>query len=118
MAEKLYESTFHKVRLSHQVDYVIRIRDSFSLLAVSLTRADTGEVWEAQYDEDFIESLTKKTGNMKSFKVFSKMLVSAFDKSSDSVMVDILTARDLELLKERKTKEMHQSSMMNSSHGS
>jgi coiled-coil domain-containing protein 61 len=73
---------------------------------VSLTKTDTGETWEGQFDEDFVENLTKKTGNAKSFKVFCKMLYSALDQSSDSVMLDVLTPRDLELLRERKTKEI------------
>lgn len=72
---------------------------------ISLTKTDTGETWEGQFDEDFVENLTKKTGNTKSFKVFCKMLYSALDQSSESVMLDVLTPRDLELLRERKTKE-------------
>lgn len=75
------------------------------MLQLGLTRPDTGESWEGQFEEDFIESLTKKTGNAKSFKVFCKMLSSALEQSSESVLVDVLTARDLELLKERKVRE-------------
>lgn len=118
MAEKVYECTFHKVGRPHQVGYVITLRDSSALLLVRLARADSGEVWEGQFDEEFVESLTKKTGNLKSFKVFCKMLVSALERNSESVMLDVLTARDLELLKERKTKEMSHSGTMGSVQGS
>lgn len=89
-----------------KVDFVIRVRDSSNIVAISLTKMETGETWEGQFDEDFVENLTKKTGNAKSFRVFCKMLFSALDGSSESVMLDVLTPRDLELLRERKTKEM------------
>lgn len=100
-----------------QINYIVKLRDSSCALIVNLTRPDNGEAWEGQFNEDIIENLTKKTGNMKTFKVFCKMLVSALEQSSDSVMLDVLTARDLELLKERKTKEMTQGGSMNSSQG-
>jgi coiled-coil domain-containing protein 61 len=44
-----------------------------------------------------------KAGNLKKFAVFTKMLASAFSKDTESVIVDILTFTDLELLKARKT---------------
>lgn len=99
------------------MNYIIKLKDSSSVLVVNLTKADSGEGWEGQFDEDFIENLTKKTGNMKTFKVFTKMLMSALEKTSDSVMVDVLTARDLELLKERKTKESSHGGSLHSQQG-
>lgn len=117
MAEKVYECTFHKVGHYHQINYIIKLKDSSCSLILNLTRCDNGEAWEGQFDEEFVENLTKKTGNMKTFKVFCKMLISALEKTSDSVLMDVLTARDLELLKERKTREMSHSGAMASSQG-
>ncbi len=57
-----------------------------------------------------IEEITQKAGNYKKFPVFVKMLKSAFSKESDSVIIDLLTYNDLELLKARKT-----GSLLNSS---
>ncbi len=105
MAEKVYECTFHKVTLADEVNFIIKVKDAGGALQLGLTRPDTGESWEGQFEEEYIESLTKKTGNAKSFKVFCKMLSSALEQSSESVLVDVLTARDLELLKERKVRE-------------
>lgn len=68
-------------------------------------KTESGEVWEGEFDEDFLRDLTKKSGSDKNFKTFIKMLYSAFEKKSKSVMVDILTARDLEVLRERKMRE-------------
>ena len=91
--------------LFRQTEYTIRVRDSNGKLELALTKRETGETWEGSFDEEFVENLTKKTGNLKSFKVFVKMLHSACEQSSESVMVDVLTARDLELLRERKKRE-------------
>ena len=44
-----------------------------------------------------------QAGNYKKFSVFCKMLSSAFSKDTDSVLVDLLTYSDLEMLKARKT---------------
>lgn len=62
-------------------------------------------MWIGKFDRDTIENLTKKTGSAKKFNVFIKMLHSALDQTSESVLVDILTPRDLELLRDRKQRE-------------
>ena len=49
-----------------------------------------------------IEELTRKTGNFKKFTVFLNMLESAITKSSDSVILDLLTYEDLESMWEKK----------------
>jgi coiled-coil domain-containing protein 61 len=49
-----------------------------------------------------IEELTRKTGNFKQFLVFTTMLESAINKSSESVTLDLLTYADLETLRERR----------------
>jgi coiled-coil domain-containing protein 61 len=49
-----------------------------------------------------IEELTLKSGNLKRFSLFVKMLSSAFSKSNDSVFVDLLTLSELEMIKARK----------------
>lgn len=48
-----------------------------------------------------IEEITHKTGNLKKFSVFVKMLRSAILQESDSVFVDLLTYQDFEMLKNR-----------------
>jgi hypothetical protein len=62
-------------------------------------------MWAGKFDRDSIESLTKKTGSAKKYSVFIKMLHSALDQSSESVIVDVLTPRDLELLRDRRQRE-------------
>ena len=50
-----------------------------------------------------IEESTHKAGSLKKFDVFAKMLCSSFSKDNESVVVDILTPTDLEMIKARKT---------------
>lgn len=90
-----------------QTNYRIALAQSHSLLSVSLTNLHTNESWENGFDEGFIEALTRKTGNQKTFSVFGKMLFSALNLTSDSVLIDVLSSRDLELLRERKVREPH-----------
>lgn len=54
-----------------------------------------------------IEEITQKAGNYKKFHVFTTMLVSAFNKNSDSVFIDLLTLSDLEILKAKKAGANH-----------
>jgi coiled-coil domain-containing protein 61 len=60
-----------------------------------------------------IEQLCAKTGSKKTFKTFSKMIVSALEKTSDAVQYDILNAEQLEAL--RTHSRLNQSSNMQSS---
>lgn len=50
-----------------------------------------------------IEEITQKAGNFKKFSVFVRMLTSALSKESESVLVDLLTFSDLEMLKSKKS---------------
>lgn len=68
--------------------------------------------------------MTQKAGNSKKFSVYIQMLVSAFNKDSESVYVDIVTIQDLEQMKTRVNNEnastnasMNQSRQSTSLHG-
>ena len=63
---------------------------------------EDGQRWSGSFTADYVESLTSKTGNYKKLSVFARMLAGALDGSADSVYVDLLTAGDLEALRERK----------------
>eukprot|EP00968_Pinguiococcus_pyrenoidosus_P004658 scaffold301_cov243-Pinguiococcus_pyrenoidosus.AAC.163 len=55
--------------------------------------------WGADFSADYVQDLSAKTGNFKTFEVFVKMLYAGLQGDSDSVFVDLLTYQDLELLK-------------------
>jgi coiled-coil domain-containing protein 61 len=40
--------------------------------------------------------MTKKTGNFKKFSIFIEMLLSAFDKSTKTVSLELLSMKDLQ----------------------
>ena len=56
--------------------------------------------WKATFTAKFVEEITHRTGNFKTFGVFVKMLASAFDLDSPSVNLDLLTSEDLEALRQ------------------
>ncbi|KAH9573656.1 hypothetical protein CY35_01G012000 [Sphagnum magellanicum] len=84
------------------------------LLTVALAPGDTlcveaehktdGSRWRGDFTSRYIEEITRKTGNFKTFTVFVKMLRSAILQESDSVFVDLLTYQDLEMLKNKKSR--------------
>ncbi|TYZ60876.1 hypothetical protein PybrP1_001448 [[Pythium] brassicae (nom. inval.)] len=58
--------------------------------------------WAGSFPSAYVEELTRKTGNFKRFPVFVDMLLSAVERRSDAVFVDLLTTSDLELYRKRK----------------
>jgi coiled-coil domain-containing protein 61 len=58
--------------------------------------------WKGAYDANYIEELTRKTGNFKSFPIFVNMLITALKQESESVSLDLLTFSDLEMLRNKK----------------
>ncbi|XP_055993153.1 centrosomal protein CCDC61 isoform X1 [Sorex fumeus] len=94
---------------SLQVDYVfrgvehaVRVGVSGQVLELEVEDRMTADQWRGQFDANFIEDLTHKTGNFKQFNIFCNMLESALTQSSESVTLDLLTYTDLESLRNRK----------------
>jgi len=40
----------------------------------------TGDIWRGDYQQKYIEEITTKAGNAKSFQVFFKMLQTAINR--------------------------------------
>lgn len=70
-------------------------------LTIEIQNTETAEFWKGTYDEKYIEDLTRKTGNFKSFKIFVNMLQSALNQESNTVTIDLLTFSDLENLRNK-----------------
>ncbi|XP_068848490.1 centrosomal protein CCDC61 isoform X5 [Capricornis sumatraensis] len=92
-----------------QVDYVfrgvehaVRVMVSGQVLELEVEDRMTADQWRGEFDANFIEDLTHKTGNFKQFSIFCNMLESALTQSSESVTLDLLTYTDLESLRNRK----------------
>mmetsp|Transcript_72832 Transcript_72832/g.126418 ORF Transcript_72832/g.126418 Transcript_72832/m.126418 type:complete len:625 (+) Transcript_72832:89-1963(+) len=86
-------------RTFHDVNYVLTISGDNDSLNIEVEHAEDGRRWRSQFAANFIEDITKKTGNVKKFDVFVRMALSALAQESDAVYLDILTARDLEMLR-------------------
>ncbi|KAM6288956.1 LOW QUALITY PROTEIN: centrosomal protein CCDC61 [Aegotheles albertisi] len=72
-------------------------------MGVEVQDPRTGQRWRGEFDADYIEELTWKTGNFKQFGIFCSMMESALSQHSPSVHLDLLTYGDLESLRSRKT---------------
>ncbi|KAM9258586.1 centrosomal protein CCDC61 [Morus bassanus] len=80
----------------------VRLTLARSALEVEVEAHLTADTWRGEFDADFIEDLTRKTGNFKQFSIFCNMLESALTQSSESVTLELLTYADLETLRSRK----------------
>eukprot|EP00833_Pecoramyces_ruminatium_P002760 jgi/Orpsp1_1/1176792/evm.model.c7180000059019.1 len=71
-------------------------------LVISIKKESTNEIWKGKYTNNYVEEITKKTGNFKKFSVFIEMLFSAIKMSSKTVTLDLLTLDDVKRLRENK----------------
>eukprot|EP00397_Hematodinium_sp_SG-2012_P018662 GEMP01019126.1.p1 GENE.GEMP01019126.1~~GEMP01019126.1.p1 ORF type:complete len:517 (+),score=108.71 GEMP01019126.1:95-1645(+) len=100
----LLQTTKSIRRVFHDVEYTIRINVDENGLNIEVENAGNCEshMWRSHFPHSFIEEISRRAGNAKSFPVFLKMLVSALEEESSSVYLDLLTARDLEMLRQRQ----------------
>lgn len=86
-------------RTFHDVPYVLAISGDGEGLAIEVEHAEDGRRWRSKFPTRFIEEITQRTGNAKKFDIFVRMLLSALAQESEAVYLDVLTARDLEMLR-------------------
>ncbi|KAE9043159.1 hypothetical protein PR003_g6160 [Phytophthora rubi] len=90
----------------HGARFVVTLQVQQQLLHVQVEAADEANappsVWTGRFPASDIEQLTRQTGNSKRFPVFVQMLLTALHRRSDAVFVDLLTAADLDLYRQRK----------------
>ena len=79
-------------------DYTVSAAVSGDLLTVEV-RQRSGGAWGSKFTARFVEEVTQRTGNFKTFAVFTKMLSSALSGDSSSVSLDVLTGEDLERIR-------------------
>lgn len=86
----------------HGIDYIMSLRVREDGLLLKLEEKFSGKIWKGDFSSKYIEDITQKTGNFKKFDVLVKMLASAIRNEIESVRIDVLTAQDLEDIKNRK----------------
>ncbi|XP_074932415.1 centrosomal protein CCDC61-like isoform X3 [Phalacrocorax aristotelis] len=96
--------------------HTIRLMRAPSKLEVEVEAHLTADTWRGEFDADFIEDLTRKTGNFKQFGIFCDMLESALMQSSRSVTLELLTYADLETLRSQKMGAISRPPLSSASH--
>ena len=86
----------------HGVEYILQVELAESWFQVEVEETESCKRWSGKFTQQYIEDITSKSGNFKKFSVFMKMLLMSLEHQSDSVIVDLLTFSDLEMLKSRK----------------
>ncbi|POM63976.1 Viable flagellar protein number 3 [Phytophthora palmivora] len=84
----------------HGARYIVTVQVQQQLLHVQVEASDC--VWTGRFPASDIEQLTRQTGNSKRFSTFVQMLLTALNRRSDTVFLDLLTAADLDLYRQRK----------------
>lgn len=64
------------------MSYLLTIRAEAHGLWLEAEEKYTGEIWESYFEPEQIEKITSATGNVKKFPVFTKMLISALNRST------------------------------------
>lgn len=88
--QKIFEDTFHLKK------YVISVNLTLGALQMTVFEEGSATMWKGSFSQNYIEELTSKTGNFKQYKVFCKMLLSGLEKTTQSVIIDILTQEEFE----------------------
>ncbi|KAF6203829.1 hypothetical protein GE061_002164 [Apolygus lucorum] len=76
--------------------YILQFAISKLSLSLTLTNKNTFEKWKSTPSVEYIESMTRKTGNFKTFSVFTDMMRAVFLNSSSSLSMKLLTHSELE----------------------
>lgn len=87
-------------RVFHEIEYTIRINVDEN--GINIEAETSYAMWRSNFPHSFIEEISRRAGNVKSFPVFLKMLTSALDGDSAAVHLDLLTAQDLDMLRQRQ----------------
>ena len=91
--QKTYEEVYHSKT------YSISINISQSHLSIFVQEDSSQYQWRGSFSAQFIEELCTKTGNYKKFSVFCKMMISGFEKSSQSIIIDVLTKEEFDQIR-------------------
>ena len=83
--------------------YYVRALSKDTTLYVEVEQINNGYKWKNQFINSYVEEMTSKTGNFKTFDKFCRMIYSALKSNNNgTVFIDLLSYQDLEILKARK----------------
>ena len=91
------------------VTYNVWLRFKAGDFSVHLENDETGEHWFNAFTPEYIDEMTRKTGNQRRYDVFTNMLASALEKTSSrrpnsqtplDLSLDLLFVEDLERMRD------------------
>lgn len=94
--EHLRKSSEINIRGTH---YLYELSGDSENLSISFEEKETAKLWKADFTSSYIETLTQKSKSFKKFPIFLKMLISALEGTSESVVIDLLTYQELEMFR-------------------
>lgn len=86
----------------NDIEYILYLILTENELKISLEQSDESNYWVGVFESKYLEEITNKAGSFKNFTVFCKMLMSALPKSSDSVLIELISNKDLELMRQKR----------------
>ncbi|GMH99883.1 hypothetical protein TrVE_jg6085 [Triparma verrucosa] len=93
------QSPFTSLVSSSNVEYDLAVSTTVdNELIVHLTR--DGRTWTGSYTQQYVEDITRKSGNFKKFAIFHTMLLQSLSPSP-SLTLDVLTVSELMRLKSK-----------------
>jgi len=99
----------HSPKLTPRHDFLIKLDDRVAAdeFSIRIVHKSSQHSWANCFKRSFIEQLTKRTGNFKSFSTFVGMLGIVVNKRKDgkrneSLKVEILTLQDLQKMKQAR----------------
>ncbi|KAJ3205853.1 Coiled-coil domain-containing protein 61, partial [Clydaea vesicula] len=93
---------FHGTEYNLSINYSIDHEHQDDYLYLKLfPKNNKQRIYHSKFSPQYIEEMTRKTGNFKSFAIFVEMLISSMDKTSNSVFLDLLSNQDLEEMKKQ-----------------
>jgi hypothetical protein len=85
------------------VEYLIYLSAREQTLRIDLENPLEGCYWKNEYESHKLEEIAEKTQSYKKFNVILKMIVMALSKESDSLICELLSYKDLEAIKQKRS---------------
>lgn len=99
----------------NNIEYILYLSTNDTNLNISLEQGSEILYWNGTFDGRYLEEITNKAGSPKSFEVFIKMLMSGLANESENVLVDLLSYKDLEMMRNKKSNSNTSSNNLNDS---
>lgn len=87
----------------NNTEYILYFCSTQINLTISLEQVNETMYWNGIFDARYLEEITKKAGSFKTFEVFLKMLMSGLAKETENVLIDLLSYKDLEMMRNKKS---------------